>query len=399
MVNLAFKFMLAISKPTGMWEKIIMAFNSGISNYAWAIIIFTIVLKLVLSPLDFLNKYISVKNAKVQAIIQPEIAKLQKQCGNNKQLLNQKTMELYKKNNYNVTGSCIIMLVNLALTLVIFFTLFAGLNTMAAYKNAFQYNEIQKSYYSVEEYGVENLKDKYKAYYEEYYTLNSANENYSKAANETYAKTKTVEYVESFIAEENTQRATEKYKEVKDGWLWIDNVWKPDTPWTNSVPNFNEYASAARISFADEKFNVSEEEITLSGATVKDIAEVEYNQIMSPIRDTNGRANGYLIVVILAAGVNALSILASQGKLKFKKRNKTEDAPKQPGGLLMAILIPGIMIYITMTYNAVFGLYVFVSSLVGVLLTPLVNYLIAVVEKRKQAKKDKEITVSYSRKK
>ncbi|MBO4412823.1 MAG: YidC/Oxa1 family membrane protein insertase [Clostridia bacterium] len=399
MVNLAFKFMLEISKPTGMWEKIIMAFNSGIKNYAWAVIIFTIVLKLVLSPLDFLNRYISVKNTKVQAQVQPEIEKLKKQCGNNKQMLNQKTMEVYKKYNYNVTGSCIIMLVNLVLTLVIFITLFGGLNSMASYKNKYQYNEIQKSYYSVEDYSIENLKDKYKEYYEEYYTLNSADASYTKEANENFAKTKTVEYINSFNSETNNANANAKYNEVKDSWLWIANVWKPDTPWKNSVASFDEYVASAGVLFADTKLIVGEQEITLSVTTLKDIAEVEYNQIMTPIKDANGRANGFLIVVILAAGVNALSILATQGKLKFRKNKQADEQPKQPGGLLMAVLIPGLMVYITMTYNAVFGLYVFVSSLVGLALTPLVNYLIKLIEIKKQEKKDKQISVSYSRKK
>ena len=123
MANLTARFLSAVAEPTGVWEKIIMAFQSGIPNYAWAIIVFTVVLKLILLPLDFLNKYITAKNTKVQNLIQPELAKIQKQYGNNKQILNQKTMELYKKHNYNVTGSCVIMLVNMALTLFIFITL------------------------------------------------------------------------------------------------------------------------------------------------------------------------------------------------------------------------------------------------------------------------------------
>ena len=81
----------AIKTPTGVWEKIIMAFNGGIQNYAWAIIVFTIVLKLVMLPLDFFNKKISAKNAEVQAVVQPEVEKIQKKYGNNKQMINQKT--------------------------------------------------------------------------------------------------------------------------------------------------------------------------------------------------------------------------------------------------------------------------------------------------------------------
>ena len=164
------------------------------------------------------------------------------------------------------------------------------------------------------------------------------------------------------------------------------------------MASFGEYVAAARVYFNDTTFKVGEKDITLSKETLKDLAEIEYNQIMTPIKDTNSRANGFLIVVILAAAVNALSILATQNKLRFrKKKNIEEDAPKQPGGLLMAILIPGLMIYITMTYNAVFGLYIFISSLVGLLTTPLINYCIKVIEKRKQRKNND--TVSYSRKK
>ena len=144
---------VAVKQPTGVWEKIIMAFNGGIQNYAWAIIVLTIVIKLILLPLDFFNKKVTLKNTKVQAEIQPEIEKIQKKYGNNKQMINQKTMELYKKHNYNVTGSCIMMLVYMALTLFVFFTLFSGLNSMAAYKVGNQYQNLEMTYNKVA-YGI-----------------------------------------------------------------------------------------------------------------------------------------------------------------------------------------------------------------------------------------------------
>ena len=407
MANLTGKFISAISEPSGVWEQIIMAFHSGIHNYAWAVIVFTIVLKLVLLPLDFLNKHITQKNAKIQAVIQPEVAKIQKQYGANKQLVNQKTMELYKKNNYNVVGSCVIMIVNLALTLVIFITLFAGLNSMASYKIAHQYNEIQKSYYSLEEYDVENIVDVYKNSYIEYVANNSDEQgNFDAAAAETYAKTKAKNTLsnegvsEEIIAEKN-ERALARYNEVKEGWLWVENIWKSDTPWSNSVASFNEYLSGARASFKDTTFKLSDDEnaktAVISADSLKELAEVEYNTIMDPIRDSAGRANGYLIIVILAVGLNLLSVLLTQGKLKFRRKKTEEEAPKQPGGWLMMVLIPGLMLYITLTYNTVFALYIFASSLVGVLTTPLINYFVRLIEKRKSKKQPE--TVNYSRKK
>lgn len=409
MAYLASKLLGAVSQPNGVWEKIIMAFHNGIHNYAWAIIVFTIVLKVILLPLDFLNKYVTAKNAKVQKAIQPELEKIQKQYGNNKQIINQKTMELYKKNNYSITGSCVVMLINMALTLTIFITLFSGLNSMAAYKVQYQYNEIQKSYYSVEDYSNENLADRYKHYFIEYASnsdnLNEEGKIKDEAAAKTYAKEKVIAEIAAYNNETNNVNALQRYGEVKESWLWIDNIWKSDTPWTNSVATFKEYSSSARSTFTDVVIkNAADEQIgTLTADDLKSLAEAEYNQIMDPIRETAGRANGYLIVVILAAGLNLISLLASQGKLKFKRKKKTtlEEEPKQkqPGGWLMLVLLPAIMIYITLIYNAVFGLYIFVSSLVTTAATPLINWLINVIDKKKQAKKDKEVAVSYSRKK
>lgn len=404
MANLASKLLGAVSQPNGVWEKIIMAFHNGIHNYAWAIIVFTIVLKLVLLPLDFLNKYVTNKNTKVQMAIQPELEKIQKQCGNNKQLLNQKTMELYKKHNYNVTGSCFVMLINMALTLTIFITLFSGLNSMAAYKVQYQYNEIQKSYYSVNDYSVDNLSDKYSIYFNEY-AENPANinesGNFDKDLAKIYAIDKVKADIMSYNNETNNANALQRYGEVKESWLWIDNIWKSDTPWTNSVASFSEYSNSARASFKNVSIkNASDEEIgVLSASDLKSLAEVEYNQIMDPIRESAGRANGYLIVVILAAGLNLLSILVAQGKLKFKRKKKTsEEVQPQPGGWLMMILLPAIMIYITLIYNAVFGVYILVSSLVSTAATPLINWVINIIEKKKQLKQEKATTVSYSRK-
>lgn len=409
MAYLASKLLGAVSQPNGVWEKIIMAFHNGIHNYAWAIIVFTIVLKIILLPLDFLNKYVTAKNAKVQKAIQPELEKIQKQYGNNKQIINQKTMELYKKNNYSVTGSCVVMLINMALTLTIFITLFSGLNSMAAYKVQYQYNEIQKSYYSVEDYSNDNLAERYKHYFIEYASDTANLNDEGKIKDETAAKTYAIDKVKAEIAtynnETNNANALKRYGEVKESWLWIDNIWKSDTPWTNSVATFKEYSNSARATFKDVEIkNTADEQIgMLTAGDLKSLAEVEYNQIMDPIRESAGRANGYLIVVILAAGLNLISLLASQGKLKFKRKKKTtlEEEPKQkqPGGWLMLVLLPAIMIYITLIYNAVFGLYIFVSSLVTTAATPLINWLINVIDKKKQAKKDKEVTVSYSRKK
>lgn len=346
-----------IQQPTGVWEKIIMAFHGGITNYAWAIIVLTLVLKIALLPFDLINKRITAKNAKVQALVQPEIEKIQKRYGNNRQAINQKTMELYKKYNYSVTGSCFFMLIYMALTLFIFISLFSGLNSMAAYKVGYQYQELEKIYVEVEATGASE--------------------------------------------EEIKQAVVEKYDEVKNSWLWIDNVWKSDVPWTKSAASFDEFVSLARISYKEELGENEQESFTVRLSVNKEADKAQYEKIMGYVESEN-RVNGYLIIPILAVAVNVLSMLASQGKLKFKKKKNVQqdDQPKKSGGIVMLIVIPLLMGYITLSYNAVFSLYIFVSSLVGLATTPLVNFCVKkwdeISEKRNEKKKEKE-KLSYKR--
>ncbi len=440
-----------ITQPTGVWEKIIMAFHNGIPNYAWAIIVFTLVLKVVLLPLDFFNRRITLKNSKVQAIIQPELEKIQKQYGNNKQILNQKTMELYKKHNYNVTGSCVIMLIYMALTLFIFITLFSGLNSMAAYKVGYQYQQMENTFnnYAYSTVEIETDFEKYNSAYEIAYEnkkleikntaeIEKINEIIKRHENdeeiydyETMASDEEKEEVkkagESAVnLEENIQLMKEEgtiageleagktindimqiinnevvktYNNVKDSWLWIDNVWKSDVPWTNSLTTYDEFISLTRITYKDS-FGEGEKETFYNRLSEnKSEDKNKYNLIIKAIESEN-QVNGYLIIPILAVAVNVLSLLASQGKLKIKRKNskESEKTTKQPGGLITVILIPALMGYITLSYNSVFSLYILISALVSLISTPLINLCIKKWDNFSENKKKKKSeNISYKR--
>ena len=137
---------LLATQPQGMWEAFIFGLENVIKNYGLTIILITLIIKVILLPFDFLNRYVTKKNATKMAVIQPEIEKIQKRYGANRDLINQKTMEVYKKHNYSVTGSCFAMILNLAITMTIFFTLFTGLNRIAAYKTATEFETLQAVY-------------------------------------------------------------------------------------------------------------------------------------------------------------------------------------------------------------------------------------------------------------
>lgn len=352
----ALQNLINATQPSGMWENIIFAFTNAIPNYVWAIILFTLVLKIVLSPLDFFNKKMSVKNVEMQRVIQPEIQKLEKLYGNNLQILNQKKAEVYKKHNYNVTGSCFIMLAYLVVTLVVFATLLGSLNTIASYKSQTQFEKLAMAYYQEEAY--ENIDP-----------------------------TQTVADVDAA-----NERVREAYRQNKDSWLWIDNVWQADAPWKNSIMTYDEYKAANRITFQTD-YKEGTEEVLKSAEEKETEFKAMYERIMNPLRETDGRANGFLIVAVILVGSSIISQLASQGKLKFKKKkelkNKNDKGQdqKMPGGILMTLILPLLLGYFAISYNSVFAVYMMVSSIFGFAIMPLFNWIIKKID---QKKKDKE---------
>lgn len=95
------------------------------NNYAIAIILFTVVIKLVLLPLTFKQ----IKQTKKMQELQPKIKELQEKYKNDKEKLNIKMMELYKEYKVNPIGGCLPMLIQLP----ILFGLFGALRQPEVY--------------------------------------------------------------------------------------------------------------------------------------------------------------------------------------------------------------------------------------------------------------------------
>ena len=101
-----------------MW--LIDALNKGIGNYGVAVICFTLILKLAMSPFDVWQKVVMTKNNRAMERMKPQLEKLQQQYAGNKELYSQKQMELYRKEKYSMLGSCLPSIISL----VIFFMVF-----------------------------------------------------------------------------------------------------------------------------------------------------------------------------------------------------------------------------------------------------------------------------------
>ena len=78
-----------------------------VQNYGLSIIIFTIIVKMLLIPLNIKSQ----KAMKKQQKIQPILAELQKKYANDQQKLQTEMMKLYKENDVSMMGGCLPMLI------------------------------------------------------------------------------------------------------------------------------------------------------------------------------------------------------------------------------------------------------------------------------------------------
>ncbi len=90
--------------------------NSWVGSWGWAMVIFTFLIRLVLTPLDFKSRAGMRKTTKLQ----PKMAELQKKYANDKEKLNQKTAELYKKEGVNPMSSCLPLLLTWPILIIVF---------------------------------------------------------------------------------------------------------------------------------------------------------------------------------------------------------------------------------------------------------------------------------------
>ena len=102
---------------------ILNGINSVIHNYGWSMVVFTLLIKLLLLPLDYKSR----KSMRRMTKLQPQIAKLQKKYANDKEKLNQKSAELYRKEGINPMSGCLPLLVSMA----ILWIMFAAMRTVA----------------------------------------------------------------------------------------------------------------------------------------------------------------------------------------------------------------------------------------------------------------------------
>ncbi|MBQ3158458.1 MAG: membrane protein insertase YidC [Clostridia bacterium] len=428
MVNVVNLLAGPVGAPDGLWATILNWIEGSIVNYGWVIILFTLLIKACLIPLDFLMKFSTKKQTLVQQKLAPQIARINQKYQNDKNQAQLQTNALYKKEGFNVFASCIVMIINLAITMTVFLTLFNSLREISAFKAINQYDALQTAYVQtyndnigtaktefIDKFGTGKIAILYEddgtGNYTEisYTTVNFDNITLyfyaidptsvvfvegdevanaeAKTATEkalTYfvdsEKTKTVSdlLVEcgTHVNELATEAASKKWNDVKDNWLWIENIWVADS-YKSPLPTYDDLKEMAKSSKIKEYKTY-----------VSDINEDLYIQVTSSIHAKVDRWNGYFILAILAGATSFLSQFLSElmSKPKDKNVNKlVESANANNGSMkIMKILLPAMMVVFVLTSSSAFGIYIVASSLISMGISALVGVIVNSCYKKKQ---------------
>ena len=439
--------MIVLNYPGGMWESIIGGFNSAMGSYIWSVILLAVLVRIVFVLVDIFNKYFNMKNMKINQKMQPELEAIQKKYGHDKVLLQKKQQEIYKKYQFSMVGTCLPMLLVVVLQMVVFLTLWTGLQNVSNYNIAKQYEDTKMVYYNVlrlneNEDAVQLFENELAGLtFKEDYTISATidlekkemifnfylndnpneslipvsltmvnfNEDTNVNANEEIYKLidkYASEYVDDAESNSNDTSGnavlTEMEKNIKQiaeevtadyyidnlqSFLWIKNIYKAESPTTSPVFDKSEITNYLQNYYSEEEKLIEKQ---------YNYEEQIFDYVIAGLNERDLGVNGYYILVILAVVSSFLSIFISN---KLMKKSGTQN---QAGGKMMYFIMPLILGLFTLMYTSLFAIYIIIGQLIMMAFSPLTNLIVRKwVEKsgKKQEEKRKEIVdVDYRRK-
>ena len=112
----------------GFFISILQGIHSFVGNYGWSVVLFTLLIRFVLLPLDIKQR----KSMRAMQRIQPMQMELQRKYGRDQEKYNKKLQELYRKENVKPLAGCLPMLISLPLL----FIMFSAMRNLASEQSA-----------------------------------------------------------------------------------------------------------------------------------------------------------------------------------------------------------------------------------------------------------------------
>ncbi|MED9822412.1 MAG: YidC/Oxa1 family membrane protein insertase [Christensenellales bacterium] len=293
---------------------IMKGLHTIINNYALTIIVFTLLIKLVVMPLNLKSR----RSTQRMTSVQPKMLALQEKYKDDQEKLNQKMQELYRKEGVNPMGGCLPMIISM-------FILFA-------------------MFYALRTFANEQLVTQFLTFY---------------------------------------HNPTIDPSTLTDGFLWIRNLWMPDSPFATYMPDVQS------LQFVDfGVWNDVSARLAASGVIPEALHFADRNAMMTYITDVVTpfiASEAYAPYIAPVTGLGNLSILglirftvyqhgngwfvlpilsvATQLLMQKITMKQTMEANPQMGNQKMMLYVMTFMsLYFCAIYNSAFALYWVVSN-------------------------------------
>ena len=158
--------------------------------------------------------------------------------------------------------------------------------------------------------------------------------------------------------------AEAKYREGRNKFLWVKNIWLPDTSYQHPVQ-------------------------LESG-----VPEYIYNGITMNLAEEKGAANGYYILIIVSIGTMFLSQFIISRSQKAQNELQTADGRGKTTQKVMMIVMPIIFGIFSFFYSAGFSIYMVTSNVFGILSTVTTNFFI---DRKFKKIEEREIQEKYNK--
>lgn len=410
----------------------------GIGIVGVGIIIFTLILKTIVLPLDIYSRIQTKKQALIMDRMRPQMEKLQKQYASDKQMYNQKVMELQKKSGYSMFGACLPMIVSL----VIFIIVFNAFSTYSQYANLKQYNEMVSQYNSVvltyvvedpantsddgflfavdEDLNILTLGEDGKPvedgkkiydYTADYAKFTAFYNNAKHTADSTWVvkneadtftylaeeyKTKKGDYNGFDISQVNKTDAnglTQTAKAIRNSLI---NYYMEE-PAAQAVKTYyedgnnNSFLWVKNIWYPDSTLNkeipdFAKFKSTVTKAAITDADGESYVKVTSALVDQKEAYNGYYVLIVLSIGLMLLQQWLSMRANKSVNELSTVDGSGARTNKMMMIMMPIMYGIFSFFYSAAFSIYMITNTLFSLVTMLIINKCVDVWFKKKEEK-------------
>ena len=427
-------------KTGNIFADLILWLVSITSSVAAGVILFTVFLKLITLPFDFMSRFSMRKNSLKMEEMRPELEKLQKQYAGDKNLYNQKMMALYKKNGYSMFGSCLPTII----TLVIFIIAINGFNAYSHYQNKQYFYEMSIAYNNVIYAGLEvdgeyiytdkdgkiqvndalllgktevtpEGKDykiivEYKAAESKQtiYTTNGYVKYTRTVVGETGTGTPEFTVIESNLTNDKIKSDYNNNLVNSEG-KTFDEAKADGVTAEEFIQDICEIKSAERFRNngsgflwvkniwvtdspmkhpIEEKWETFKSTYGYNDASYKDIGQDGYDKLIADLEFEKTAPNGFFILVILTAASSLLTQLVVGKSQKAQMELQTVNGQGAQTQKIMMWMMPIMMAIFAFMYTAAFSIYIVLSSVISLLTTLLINYIADKKYKKKPADGD-----------